>query len=125
MNDNKMSLLIVDDSKISRKLLIEVVPEIFKKNMDIIEASSGLSALEIYQQQKADIVFLDITMPEMDGFEVLAKLLEIDKKATVIMISADAQVSTKVKVLHLGAKNILMKPVNSDDLRKVLFELMQ
>jgi len=120
-----MSLLIVDDSKISRKLLIEAVPEIFKKNMNIIEASSGLSALEIYQQQKADIVFLDITMPEMDGFEVLAKLLEIDKKATVIMISADAQVSTKVKVLHLGAKNILMKPVNSDDLRKVLLELMQ
>jgi len=120
-----MKLLVVDDSKISRKLLIEAIPEIFKKNMDIVEASSGLYALESYQENKADIVFLDITMPEMDGFEVLEQIIQMDKEATVIMISADAQISTKVKVLHLGAKNILVKPVQADAIRNVLLELMK
>jgi len=125
VSDNNMRLLVIDDSKISRKLLIEAIPEIFKKNMDIIEANSGLTALDIYKENKADIVFLDITMPEMDGFEVLEKLIQIDKEATVIMISADAQISTKVKVLHLGAKNILVKPVEADAIRNVLLELMK
>ena len=119
-----MKILVVDDSKISRKLLIQAIPEIFRKNMDIIEVNNGKDALKIYKEQKSDIVFLDITMPDMDGYEVLIKLKEINKDSIVIMISADAQIITKVKSLKLGASNLIIKPVETDSIRNVLLELI-
>lgn len=120
-----IKFLIVDDSNISRKWFIATIPDAFKKNIETIEASNGKSALEIYKEQKIDIVFLDITMPDMNGFEVLEKLKELDANATVIMVSADRQKSTKAKVLEMGASGVLNKPVEADKLREVLLELMQ
>jgi len=120
-----MIFLVVDDSNISRKWFIATIPDAFKKHIKIIEADGGESALKIYKEQKVDIVFLDITMPNMNGFEVLKKLKELDADATVVMVSADRQKSTKSKVLEMGAKNILNKPVDADKLREILLELMK
>lgn len=123
--EEKITFLIVDDSNISRKWLIEAIPENIKNSVTIIEAGDGESALEIYKNQKIGIVFLDITMPKMSGFDVLEELIKYDENALVIMVSADRQKSTKAKVLSLGAKGILNKPVTGEDLREILLELIK
>lgn len=76
-----------------------------------LESSRGIEALEIYERERPDVVFLDIWLPDKDGLEVLAALREIDSRAAVIMISGHGTVSTAVKAIKMGAYDYLEKPL--------------
>ena len=82
-------------------------------------AANGEEALEKYKEMSpnVDLVTLDITMPKMDGVTCLAKIMEFDKNARVIMISALGKQDLVKKALLLGAKNYIVKPL---DRNKVL-----
>jgi two-component system chemotaxis response regulator CheY len=123
--DEKLKFLVVDDSNISRKWFINAIPKSFMKSVDIVEANDGFEALDHYSEVKPDIVFLDITMPKKDGFETLQEIMDIDESATVVMVSADRQKSTKERVLKMGAKAVLNKPIDDEELREVLMGLMK
>ena len=71
-----------------------------------------------------DVVFLDITMPVIDGFGALAGIREVNPDALVVMISADRQKSTKEKVLSLGASAIISKPIDEEEFRATLLKLV-
>jgi len=121
---NKMIFLIVDDSKISRKWLIEMIPKKIVENAEIIEGCNGEEAIALYEQHRPDVVFLDITMPVIDGFEALERIRVINPDALVVMISADRQKTTKEKVLALGASAIISKPVDEQEFRTTLLKLV-
>lgn len=121
---NKMIFLVVDDSKISRKWLIEMIPKKIVENAEIIEGCNGEEAIALYDQHKPDVVFLDITMPVVDGFEALERIRFINPEALVVMISADRQKSTKEKVLNLGASAIISKPIDEEEFRTTLLKLV-
>lgn len=121
---NKMIFLIVDDSKISRKWLIEMIPKKIVENAEIIEGCNGEEAITLYDQHRPDVVFLDITMPIIDGFEALERIRAINPEALVVMISADRQKTTKEKVLALGASAIISKPVDEQEFRTTLLKLV-
>lgn len=121
---DKIVFLIVDDSRVARKWLIAMIPKKIAENAIIIEGANGQEAIKLYQEYKPDVVFLDITMPVLDGFDALKKIREIDSKALVIMISADRQQSTKEKVLALGASTILPKPINEEEFRSTLLKVL-
>ena len=121
---NKMIFLVVDDSKISRKWLIEMIPKKIVESAVIIEGCNGEEAIALYKQHQPDIVFLDITMPGIDGFEALKHIKEIDSDALVVMVSADRQKSTKEKVLSLGASAIISKPIDAEEFRTTLLKLV-
>ena len=121
---NKMIFLIVDDSKISRKWLIEMIPKKIVENAEIIEGCNGEEAITLYDQHRPDVVFLDITMPIVDGFEALERIRAINPEALVVMISADRQKTTKEKVLALGASAIISKPVDEQEFRTTLLKLV-
>lgn len=121
---NKMIFLVVDDSKISRKWLIEMIPKKIVENAEIIEGCNGEEAIALYDQHKPDVVFLDITMPVVDGFEALERIRFINPEALVVMISADRQKSTKEKVLSLGASAIISKPIDEEEFRTTLLKLV-
>lgn len=123
-SSQKMIFLVVDDSKISRKWLIEMIPKKIVENAHIFEACDGEEALALYKEHQPDLVFLDITMPVIDGVEALKRIREINPNALVIMISADRQKSTKEKVLNLGASAILSKPVDAEEFRTTLLKLV-
>lgn len=108
-----MKILVVDDSKIARMGIIKSIKEIHP-NADFFQATNGLEALEIFEQERPAAVFLDLTMPIMDGYEALKKIIQRDKEAQVIVVSADIQSEAKLRVLHLGAKNMYPKPINSE-----------
>lgn len=121
----KIVFLVVDDSNISRKWFVNALPSGLKNKVDIIEASDGFEAIQKYQDSKPDMVFLDITMPKMNGFEALEKIMGIDDQAIVVMVSADRQKTTRQKVLSLGAKAIINKPIDEEELRTILLELIK
>ena len=116
-----LSVLIVDDSRLSRQIVKKSLPD---WEMVIREASGGRECLELYEEQRADFVLLDLTMPEMDGFETLERLLEMDPEARVVVITADIQAGSKDRVMELGGLALLHKPVKEEELEAVLEELL-
>lgn len=115
-----MKILVVDDSKIARmsviKSLMEVMPDV-----EVFQATNGLEAVELFTKERPFAVFLDLTMPVMNGYEALKRIMEIDKAARVIIVSADIQSEAKLRVLGAGAKNMYPKPINYE-IVKLIFE---
>jgi len=70
------------------------------------------------------VVFLDITMPIIDGVEALETIKNINPDALVVMVSADRQKSTKEKVLALGASALIAKPIDAEEFRTILLKLV-
>lgn len=110
----KKLILIVDDEAGIRESLSEILQD---DGYDVLTASSGEEALNIAKEQRPDIVFLDVWLPEMDGIETLSKLKEIDDNIPVIMISGHGNIEIAVKATKLGAYDFLEKPLS---LEKVL-----
>jgi len=114
-----MKYLVVDDSKLARLTLIKSLKAHIGE-AEIFQACNGLEAVQTMGEEKADIVFLDLTMPEMDGYEALPKLLEINNKAKVVVVSADVQTKAKERVISLGAQLHMQKPINVDKMKEIL-----
>lgn len=112
------SLLVVDDSSFARKQVIRALPKDW--DVDISQAANGLEALELIQQGKGEIVLLDLTMPEMDGFGVLEAVKSQDLPAMIIVISGDIQPEAEARVMKLGALSFIRKPLDPAVLVKVL-----
>ncbi len=113
-------LLVVDDSKMSRRLIKRSIPSGW--DVEISEAQNGVEALEAIRAGKAHVMFLDLTMPVMDGFQVLQEVREENLDTMVIVISADIQPKAEIRVKELGAMAFIKKPIDQEILTKVLKE---
>jgi two-component system chemotaxis response regulator CheY len=110
-------VLIVDDSMFVTKQIGQILTS---EGFEIVgTAADGQEGLEKYKElyPNVDIVTMDITMPKMDGVTSLEKIIEFDKNAKVIMISALGKHDIVKKSLMVGAKNYIVKPL---DRKKVL-----
>ncbi len=110
-------ILIVDDSVFVRKQLSQILQSEQYEVSDTAE--NGQEAIEKYKElyPNVDLVTMDITMPILDGITALEKIVEFDKNAKIVMISALGKQELVKKALLLGAKNYIVKPL---DRRKVL-----
>jgi DNA-binding response OmpR family regulator len=79
-------------------------------------ASTGRAALDSLRVRGADLVLLDVGLPDVDGFGVLAELRKTDQKTPVIMLTARGDVPSRVRGLDLGADDYLPKPFDFDEL---------
>ncbi len=113
-----VSVLVVDDSPIARKMLVRALPPDW--DIEVTQASNGLEALAAYRAGKVDVMFLDLTMPDMDGYQVLETLRKEDLNCLVIVVSADVQEKAQERVRSLGAIAFIRKPVTADGLADVL-----
>jgi len=118
-----MTILVVDDSKLARLSLIKTLKE-YEPTAKIFEAENGAVAVEVYKIENPGVVFLDLTMPVMDGYEALKLIMEINSRAQVVVVSADIQVQAQEQVLALGAKLMVPKPINSEKMLAVLQQLV-
>ncbi|REL34564.1 response regulator [Thalassotalea euphylliae] len=112
------SVLICDDSNLARKQVIRSLPS--QWDVDVQLAKNGLEALSVLRTANIDVMFLDLTMPELDGVGVLEALQQENISLPVFVISADIQPEMQNKVLELGAKAFLRKPINADTLTSTL-----
>lgn len=113
-----VSILVVDDSPIARKMLIRSLPPDW--DVEITQASNGFEALAAYRAGSVDVMFLDLTMPDMDGYQVLETLRKEDLNCLVIVVSADVQELAQERVKRLGAISFIRKPITADGLGEVL-----
>lgn len=111
-------ILVVDDSPMARKMLIKSLPSSW--DVDITQAGNGEEAIAAYRAGKADVMFLDLTMPVMDGYGVLETLQKEGLNSFVIVVSADIQPIAAERVKKLGAIAFVKKPVNPDAIVEVL-----
>jgi two-component system chemotaxis response regulator CheY len=118
-----MRLLIVDDSSIMRRTIEK---NLVDYDLEIIgTAANGREALQIVEQEKPDVITLDITMPEMDGISCLIEIMKIHPEAKVMIITALADKLTGLQALSKGARGFLYKPVSADDLAKAFDKLLK
>jgi two-component system chemotaxis response regulator CheY len=111
-------LLICDDSNMARKQVQKSLPESW--DVEITFASNGIEGLQAIREGKGEMVFLDLTMPEMDGYEVLQQVRKEGLKSIIIVISADIQPEARERVMKAGALDFIKKPVNREKLEDVL-----
>lgn len=112
------SVLICDDSNMARKQVLRSLPEEWKVNVQT--ATNGAEALTILRAGEIEVLFLDLTMPGIDGVGVLQGMQKLNVSCDVFVISADIQPEMQSKVLSLGAKEFIRKPVKSDVLQSHL-----
>ena len=114
-------VLIVDDSMFVTKQIGQILTS---EGFEVVAtAGDGQEGIEKYKElsPNVDLVTMDITMPKMDGVTALEKIIEFDKDAKVIMISALGKQDLVKKSLMIGAKNYIVKPL---DRKKVLERVM-
>ncbi len=116
-----VSLLICDDSSLARKQLLRSLPAAWQ--LDIHQAAGGVEALERIRKGGVDLLLLDLTMPDMDGYQVLAQLRDEGLDCKVIVVSADIQEEAVRRVLELGALAFIRKPADPVHLRQTLASL--
>lgn len=121
--NRKMKMMICDDSNIIRR---KIERELKIERLEVIAtASNGRIAVETFRKQPADVVTMDITMPEMDGIECVEKLVEIKPDVLILVISALSDKSTAIEALKKGANGFLCKPFTDRQLTEALEELLR
>lgn len=91
---------------------------------EAVEAEEGPEGLEKYYLEKPDVVFLDLTMKEMYGLDVLEKLRELDQDAKIVVASADIQDITRDLVDNAGANGFINKPFTPEKVMNVLTQVL-
>ncbi|MCP4324563.1 MAG: response regulator [Psychromonas sp.] len=113
-----LPVLICDDSALARKSIARSLPKDW--DISVSFAENGEQGVEAIRQGKGDIVFLDLNMPVMDGYQVLETICKDDLPAIVIVISGDIQPEAHKKVRELGAIDFIQKPINQEGLVSLL-----
>ena len=114
-----IQVTVVDDSRLGRKMVLKALPAGW--DAELTQACNGEEALAACRAGKGDVVFLDLNMPVMDGYQFLEALgQESSLNPTVFVVSADIQPIALERVKQLGAKAFLKKPVNSEEVAAVL-----
>jgi len=111
-------VLVVDDAMFMRAS----IKQMLERNGHAVagEAGNGLEAIEMYVNVKPDVVMLDLTMPEMNGLEALAKLKEMDPAVKVIICTALGQREMVARAIELGATEFIVKPFEEERLMKAI-----
>jgi len=104
-------ILVVDDSSLSQSVVKRTLEP---RGFELLTACDGEQGLKIIESEKPDCVILDLLMPVLTGFEVLEALRDRHNEVPVIVVSADIQETTRQRVMSLGARQILSKPVKGD-----------
>lgn len=112
-----MKVLIVDDSAMSRRMLAKILES---AGHTVVEAEDGAGGLELFFLEKPELVFLDLTMKDMYGLDVLGKIREIDPKAQIVVASADIQDQTRDLVEEAGANAFVNKPFSPEKIHAAL-----
>jgi len=118
-------ILLVEDEPNIMLLLKRTVSSIAGDDITILTAENGKIGLEIIKKERPTLVFLDIMMPEMNGYEVcniVKKELNM-KDIYIVMLTAKGQLADEIKGKEAGADAYMTKPFKPDDIRKKISEI--
>lgn len=115
-----MKVLVVDDTKNIRMLLTTCLQ---LNGYNVITANDGVDALNLLKEDKIDLIFLDIKLPELSGTEVFRRIRNMGIDVPVVIMTAFATVKNAIECTKLGAVAYLQKPFTADKVKNVLDEL--
>ncbi len=111
-------VLICDDSSLARKQMARALPDDW--DVSVSFATNGREGIEAIRAGKGDVLFLDLNMPEMDGYAVLEAIRREDLPTLVIVVSGDVQPEARQRVMKLGALDFIRKPVCAEEVASIL-----
>ncbi len=114
----KLPVLICDDSRLARRQMARSLPQGW--DVELSFAENGAEAIDMIHQGRADLLFLDLNMPVMNGYEVLDLIRSDDLPTMVLVVSGDIQAEARSRVMAKGALDFIQKPVSPDQIRDVL-----
>ena len=118
----KARILVIDDEESPR----ESLRFILKNRYEVVPAESGPSGLEMLNKDGPfDVVLLDMKMPQMDGLEVLSKILQFVPTMPVVMVTAITEAKPAVQAMKMGAADYLNKPFDVDEIRLVVDRILK
>ncbi|MFW9995681.1 MAG: response regulator [Candidatus Odinarchaeota archaeon] len=115
-------ILVVDDSQFIRVLLRRILTD--QGHIIAGEANNGTEAVEMFARLRPDLVTLDIVMPVLNGLEALKRIIQIDSRAKVIMVTALGQEPLAIEAVKLGATDYVVKPFKPDQLAVVVGKVL-
>ena len=115
-------VLTVDDSRAVRSI---VVRQLNEWGVETDEAEDGIKGLEKLEEVLYDLVLLDVTMPEMDGPTMLAKMREAGNKTPVLMLTSEAKRSIVGEVMKLGIEDYILKPFKPEELKAKVSKVLK
>ena len=115
-------VLVVDDSEFMRKVLRNILEAGGHK---VIEAGSADEALDRFVKEGADVITMDIVMPDKDGIEAVKRLKEANQGVKIIMVSALGHQRTVMRSLEAGAVDFIIKPFTADDVLESVNAVLQ
>ncbi|HEX6770161.1 MAG TPA: response regulator [Candidatus Binatia bacterium] len=112
----KKKILVVDDTEFNRDLVVQLLEE----DYDMVIAENGEEALTVAEQERPDLILMDLGMPVMDGWEATRRLKSNDelKNIPVIAVTSHAMVGDEVEARKAGCDDYLPKPIDEDLLIK-------
>ncbi|ALO46008.1 response regulator [Pseudohongiella spirulinae] len=113
-----LPVLICDDSRLARRQMARSLPENW--DVDLYFAENGAEAIDLIRQGKADLLFLDLNMPVMNGYEVLDIIRTEDLPTMVLVVSGDVQAEARQRVMSKGALDFIRKPVSREQVTDIL-----
>src|SRR5208283_823268 len=106
-------VLLVDDEKDFVEVLAE---RLQNRGFDVRQAFNGQDAINLLNQQDADVVILDVLMPGKDGVQTLSEIKQLKPLTEVIMLTGYGTIETAIQGMKFGAYDYLMKPTDTEDL---------
>ena len=120
--ENRLTILLVEDNNVNRKVMTKLLRNM---NLGVAEAANGYEAIELVKDRQFDIVFMDIFMPGIDGYEASKRIRALGGTKTsipIIAVTANEVESTLEKALESGMNGVLSKPLRKEELDDLLNE---
>jgi len=122
MSLNKQNtILVVDDENGVRQSFNMVL----KNNYNVLLAGTGQEAIDIFTKKSADMILLDILLPDSDGLDLLKKFKETDPNTEIVMVTAVNEIQTAIKAMKLGAYDYIIKPFKVDKVMTVISRALE
>ena len=121
--NRKFKVIVADDEKLIANNIARKIEQSCEAFEVVAKAGTGLEAFELAQQFLPDVVFSDIKMPEMDGIELLARLRKHNPSVLVVIVSGYNDFEYARSAIQLNAADYLLKPINSEELKRLLHKL--
>lgn len=110
-------ILVVEDDKITRRLIKEILS---RGGYEVIEGEDGSQALELFKKERPDLVITDYQMPVMNGLRLLSEIRNITTGTPVIMLTGFGDIALTIKAIQIGAFDFLEKPINAPQLKSIV-----
>ncbi len=107
-------ILIVDDEAFIRVLLTQTLEDLEDQDVELLVAGDGREALAVAQRERPHLIFLDVMMPHLSGYEVCRQVKEMDPQIYVILLTAKGQAVDKEQGTAAGADEYVTKPFDPD-----------